>query len=114
MKKKTLDEQDSTSPKSTLTSPQTILEIPTKTDVDNLHENSRIRGDLSSVFNDQDIELKNINLNFLDAIASNRDPSPDKNLANKNYTDNSIGEGTIVRFNQTLQNYHNDSVGNDV
>ena len=33
----------------------------------------------------------------------NRKRSLDKELSNKKYVDDSIGEGTIVRFNQTLQ-----------
>ena len=32
----------------------------------------------------------------------------------KQYVDDSIDEGTIVRFNQTLQNYLKVSVDNDV
>ena len=52
------DEQDSIVPNSTLTSPKTIKELPTKSYVDSLHE-SRNRRDLSSVFNDQDNEIDN-------------------------------------------------------
>ena len=40
-------------------------------------------------------------------------PSSDDELSNKKYVDDSIGEGTILRFNQTLQNYLKVSVGND-
>ena len=35
-----LDEQDSIIPKSTLTSPNTIIELPTKSYVDSFHESS--------------------------------------------------------------------------
>ena len=52
-----LDEQDSINLNSTLTSPKTIVEKPTKSYVDSLHESSRNRRDLSSVFNDQDNEF---------------------------------------------------------
>ena len=50
------DEQHYIVPDSTLTSPQTIIELSTKAYVDSLHENSRKRRDLSTVFNDQDNE----------------------------------------------------------
>ena len=43
----------------------------------------------------------------------NRDPRSGNEVTNKKYIDDSIGEGTIVRFNQTLQNYLKVSVGND-
>ena len=54
-----LDEQDSVIPNSALTSPKTIVELPTKSYVDSLHESSRNRRDLSSVFNDQPNEFGN-------------------------------------------------------
>ena len=34
-------------------------------------------------------------------------------MANKKYIDESLGSGNILRFNQTLQNYLKQSVGND-
>ena len=108
-----LDEQKSIVLNSTLTSPNTIIELPTKAYVDSLHESSRNRRDISSVFNDQDNEFDNNKLTNLDSVSINKDPSSDIDLANKKYNDDSIGEGTIVRFNQTLQNYLKVSVGND-
>ena len=39
--------------------------------------------------------------------------SSDNELAKKNFFDDSIGEGNVLRFNQTLQNYLKVSVGND-
>ena len=48
-----LDEQDSIVLNSTLTLPKTIIELPTKSYVDSLHENRRNRQDFSSEFNDQ-------------------------------------------------------------
>ena len=108
-----LDEQDSIVLISSLTLPKTIIEIPTKNYVDSLHESSRNRRDLSSVFNDQDNEFDNNKLTILDSITVNRDPSSDNELANKKYIDDSIGEGTLLRFNQTLENYLKVSVGND-
>ena len=80
--------------------------------VDNLHENSRNRRDLSTVFNDQDNEFDNNKLTNLDSVTVNRNPSSDNELTNKKYIDDSIEEGTIVRFNQTLQNFLKVSVGN--
>ena len=81
--------------------------------IDNLHEINRDRRDLSSVFNDQDNEFDNNKLTNFDSITVNRDPNLDNELSNKKYVDDSIAEGTIVRFNQTLQNYLKVSVGND-
>ena len=163
--------QDSTILKSTLTSPKTIIETPTKnyvdykfndpsiiktTDhvdfndknldhvrwikvngmpaveehltpkiyvdnaisdiipyVDNLHELNRSRRDLSSVFNDPDNEFDKNKLTNLDSVTVNRNPSSDNEVSNKKYVDDSIGEGTLLRFNQTLENYLKVSVGND-
>ena len=98
---------------STETSPRTLLEIPIKEYVDRLHESSRNRRDLSSVFNDQDNEFDNNKLTNLDSVTVNRNSNLDNELANKKYIDDSIGEGTIVRFSQTLQNHLKVSVGND-
>ena len=98
---------------SSVTSPRTIIELPTKSYVDSLHEINRDRRDLSSVFNDQDNEFDNNKLTNLDSITVNRDPNLDYELSNKKYVDDSIAEGTIVRFNQTLENYLKVSVGND-
>ena len=98
---------------SPITSPRTIIELPTKSYVDSLHEINRDRRDLSSVFNDQDNEFDNNKLTNLDSITVNRDPNLDYELSNKKHVDDSIAEGTIVRFNQTLENYLKVSVGND-
>ena len=78
-----LDEQASIIPNSTLTSPKTIIEIPTKSYVDHLHESSRNRRDLSLVFNDQDIEFDNTKLTNFNSVTVNRNPSSDNELANK-------------------------------
>ena len=55
-----LDEQDSIILNSNLTSPKTIIETPTESLVDSLHENSRKRQDLSLIFNNQDNDFDNI------------------------------------------------------
>ena len=98
---------------SSITSPRTIIELPTKSYVDSLHEINRDRRDLSSVFNDQDNEFDNNKLTNLDSITVNRNPNLDNELSNKKYVDDSIGEGAILRFSQTLENYLKVSVGND-
>ena len=108
-----LDEQDSIIPNSTLTSPKTIIEIATKSYADSLHEINRIRRDLFLVFKDQDNEFDNNKLSSLDIVTVNTDPRSDNELSNKKIVDDSIGEGTIVRFSQALQNYLKVSVGND-
>ena len=55
-----LNEQDSIFLNSSLTSPATTTEIPTRGYVDGLHENSGNRRDLSSVFDNQNNEFDNI------------------------------------------------------
>ena len=105
-----LDEQDSIVLKSTLTSPKTIIETPTKSYVDSLHEINRNRRDLSSGYNNRDNEFDNFILTNLDSVVVN---SFDKKLANIKKVDESLGSGNILRINQTLQNYLKVSVGND-
>ena len=91
-----------------------IIEFPAKPYVDSLHQSSRNRRDLSSVFNDQDKELDNNKLTKLDGVTVNRDPISDNDLSTKKYIDNNLEKITILGFNQTLQNYLKLSVGNDV
>ena len=66
------------------------------------------------MFNDQNKEFDINKLTNLDSITVNRDPSSDFELANKKHVDDSVGEYTIVRFNQILQNYLKVSVGNNI
>ena len=108
-----LDEQDSILLNSTLTSPKTIIEWPTKSYVDSLHGNSRNRRDLSSVFNDQDKELNNNNLTNIDSFTVNRNPNSKNELVDKKYLEVELDKNTVFRFNQTLENYLKVSVGND-
>ena len=103
-KKLNLDEQVSILLNSNLTLPNTLIKLPSKSYVDSLHESSRNRRHLSSVFNDQDNEFDNNKLTNLGSVTVNRNPNQDYELSNKNNVDDSIGEGTLVRFNQTLQN----------
>ena len=69
---------------STLASPKTIIELPTKNYVDSLHESSRKRCDLSSVFNDQNNEFDLKKLTNLDSVSVDGDPNSDEELAIKN------------------------------
>ena len=80
-----LDEEDSIFFNSSLTSPKTQTELPTKTYVDSLHQNSRIRRDISTSFKDQDIEFDDIKLRNLDGITVIRNPNSDNELASKKY-----------------------------
>ena len=65
------------------------------------------------VENNQDNDLNDNKLTNLDSVTVNRNPSSDNELANKKYIDDSIEKSTILRFNQTLENYLQVSVGND-
>ena len=76
-----LDEQDSIALNSTLTSPKTITELPTRSYVDSLHESSRNRRNLSSVLNDQDNDFHNNKLTELDSVTVNRNPSSDNEVS---------------------------------
>ena len=92
--------------------------------IDGLHEEiERFRRDLGIDFydesndlvkNNQDNDLNDSKLTNLDSVQVNRNPVLDNELANKKYIDNSIGQGTLLRFNQTLTNYLKVSVGNDI
>ena len=98
-------------------------QVITKAYVDQFHqENERSRRDLGIDFydeasdlvkNNQDKDFNDIKLTKLDSITVNRAPTSDNEVSNKKYIDDSIGEGTLVRFNQTLQNNLKVSVGND-
>ena len=78
-----LNERNSIVLNSTLTSPKTIIELPTKSYVDSLHESSWNRRGLSSVFNDQDIEFDNNNLTNSDSVSVSRNPNLDNELSIK-------------------------------
>ena len=108
-----LDEQYSIVLNSYLTLPKTVIELPIKSYIGSLHESSRYRRDLSSVFNDQDNEFDNNKLTKLDSVTVKRNPNLDNELANKMYIDDELDKNTVLRFNQTLENYLKVSVGND-
>ena len=65
------------------------------------------------MFDEQDIEFDYNKLRSLDSIIVNRKPNLDNELSNEKYVVESIGEGTIVKFIQTLENYLKVSVGYD-
>ena len=109
-----LDEQDALVPNSTLTSPKTKTELPTKPYVDSSDESRRNRRDLSPVYNDQDNQFDNNKLINLDGVTIKRNPGSDNEVSIKKYIDDSIKEATIVIFNKKLENYLKVSVGNDV
>ena len=98
-------------------------EVITKAYVDQFHQESeRSRRDVGLdlygesndlVKNNQDNDFNENKLPNLDSVTVNRNPSSDNELANKKYIDESIGEGTILGFSQTLSNYLKVSVGND-
>ena len=99
-------------------------EVITKAYVDQFHqENERSRRDLGIDFydesnnlveNNQDNDLNDNKLTNLDSIQVNRNPISDNELTNKKYIDDELDKNTIVRFNQTLQNYLKISVGNHI
>ena len=84
-------------------------EVITKAYVDQFNqENERSRRDLGIDFydesndlvrNNQDNDLNDKKITNLDSITVNRNPSLDNELANKKYIDDSIAEGTLLRFN---------------
>ena len=98
-------------------------EVITEAYVDQFHqENERSRRDVGLDFynessdlvkNNQDNDLKDNKLINLDSTSVNRKPSSDNELASKKYIDDELDKNTVLRFNQTLQNYLKVSVGND-
>ena len=66
------------------------------------------------VKNNQDNDLNDNKLTNVDSITVNRNPTSDNELLNKKYIDDELDKNTIVRFNQTLQNYLKVSVGDHV
>ena len=99
-------------------------EVITKAYVDQFHqENERSRRDLGIVFfdesndlvkNNQDNDFNDNKLTNINSIKIIRNPALDSEETNKEYVDNELDKNTIVRFNQTLQNYPKVSIGNDI
>ena len=98
-------------------------EVITKAYVDQFHqENERSRRDLGIDFHDesndlvknnQDNDFNNNKLPNFDSITVNGNPTSDNEISNKKYINIELDKNTIVRFNQTLQNYLKVSVGGD-
>ena len=98
-------------------------QVITKAYVDQFHqENERSRRDLGIEFynessdivkNNQDNDLNDNNLTNINSITINNNPTEDNHVSNKRYTDDEPDKKTMVRFNETLQNYLKVSVGND-
>ena len=54
------------------------------------------------VKNSRDTDLSIIKLPNIVSVTVNRNPTSDNKVANKKYVDGSIGDGTILKFNQTI------------
>ena len=90
-------------------------EVITKAYVDQFHqENERSRRDLGIDFynesndlvkNNQDNDFNDNKLTNINSVTINNNPTDDNHVSNKKYIDDSIAEGTLLRFNQTLTNY---------
>ena len=90
-------------------------EVITKAHVDQFHqENERSRRDVGLDFynessdlvkNNQDNDLNDNKLTNIDSITVNQNPTSDNELSNKKYIDDELDKNTIIRFNQTLENY---------
>ena len=63
--------------------------------------------------NNQDNDLKDNKLTNVNSITVIRNPNSDNELASKKYIVDELDKSTILRFNQTLENYLKVSVGND-
>ena len=99
-------------------------QVITKAYVDQFHnDNERNRRDVGLSFyneevdlvkNNQDNDLNDNKLANIKSITINNNPTDDNHVSNKKYVDDEIDKNTIVRFNQTLENYLKVSVGNDI
>ena len=99
-------------------------QVLTKAYVDQFHqEKERSRRDLGIDFdkessdivkNNQDNDLNDNKLTNISSITINYNPTNDIHVSNKKYIDDELDKNTIVRFNQTVQNYLKVSVGNDI
>ena len=110
---------------STLNKPaENDSQVITNAYVDQFHsDNERNRRDVGFSFYNEEVDSVKINqdkefndnkLTNTDSITVNGILSSDNELTNKKYIDNELDKNTILRFNQTLQNYLKVSVGNDI
>ena len=99
-------------------------EVITKAYVDQFHQEKEIsRRDLCIDFynessdlvkNNQDNDFNDNKLTNINSIRINNSPTDDNHVSNKKYIDNELDKNTLLRFNQTLQNYLKVSVGDDI
>ena len=90
-------------------------QVLTKAYVDQFHqENERSWRDSGIDFyvessdlvkKNQDNDQNDKKLTNLDSITVNRNPTSDNEISNKKYFDDELDTNTVLRFNQTLQNY---------
>ena len=92
--KSNLDGQKSKIPNSTLTTPKTIIEVPTKNYVDNKFNDPSVKK------NNAHIDLNDRNITNARFILVNQWPQIDSHLTPKLYVDNAIDYLTLVRSNQ--------------
>ena len=98
-------------------------QVITRAYVDQFHqENERSRRDVGLDFynesndlvkNNQDNDFNDNKLTNINSITINNNPTDDNHVSNKKYIDDELDKNTTLRFNQTLQNYLKESVGND-
>ena len=90
-------------------------EVITKAYVDQFHQEiEQSRRDVGLDFynessdlvkNNRDNNFNDNKLRNIDSITINRKPNLDNELASKKYIDDELDKNTILRFNQSLQNY---------
>ena len=101
-----------------------VNQVITKAYVDQFHqENERSRRDLGLSFyneevnfvkNNQDNDLNDNKLTNKKSITIINNPTDDNHVSNKKYIDDELDKNTIVRLNQTLENYLKVSIGRDI
>ena len=64
--------------------------------------------------NNQNNDPDNNKLTNISSITINNNPTDYNHVSNKKYIDDELDKNTIVRFNQTLQNYLKVSVGSNI
>ena len=66
------------------------------------------------VKNHQENDFNDNNLTNIDSITVKKNPTSDDEVSNKKYIDDELDINTILRFNETVQNFLRVSVGNDI
>ena len=100
-----LNEQDSTLLDSTITTPRTTLELPTKNYVDNKFN------DPSIIKNTEHIDLNDRNNTNARFIQVNQWHQIDSHLTPRLYVDNAVDESSLVRNNQD-NDFNNNNLTN--